>query len=249
MAADVGAAVARVIPLPVGRAIGAVQEQAADVAKRLVPFGSWTVDDWGRDATLVDAFVMASRLRWSIVVGGDQRLPARNGALIVVNARRLALAPVLAALALTDATGRPVRFVGRPDTAPLGALARRLGGLLARPDELTGALRAGELVVLGSASVIHPRRVGRVDHRLLAPSVATRTKVFPAAVATSPLGRGARLEIGNDVRPDRRRRGPLAELELADEVERRIQRLLGELGGTKTGTPLDWLPLSGMGGN
>ena len=32
----------------------------------------------------------------------------------------------------TRATGRPVRFVGRPDVAPVGALARRLGGLLAR---------------------------------------------------------------------------------------------------------------------
>ena len=46
-----------------------------------------------------------------------------------------------AALALPASTGRPVRFVGRPDAAPIGALARRLGGLLARPDEVAGALR------------------------------------------------------------------------------------------------------------
>ena len=51
------------------------------------------------------------------------------------------------------------------------------------------------------------------------------------------------------MRPGARRRGPLIELELADQVEQRIQRLLDEFGGTQTGTPLDWLPLSGMGGS
>ena len=59
----------------------------------------------------------------------------------------------------------PVRFVGRPDIAPIGALARRLGGLLARPDEVAGALRAGELLVMSAPPTLHPRRVGRVDHR------------------------------------------------------------------------------------
>ena len=33
------------------------------------------------------------------------------------------------------------------------------------------------------------------------------------------------------MRPGRRRRGPLIELELADQVEQRIQRLLDEFGG------------------
>jgi hypothetical protein len=43
------------------------------------------------------------------------------------------------------------------------------------------------------------------------------------------------------VRATTKRRGPLAELELADLVERRIDDLLAEAGGTVTGTPLDWL--------
>lgn len=241
--------VGNVVSLPVERTLRAAQAPVAEVAKRMVPFGSWTVDDWGRDATLVDAFTAVSRLRWNTVVGGVDELPVRAGALIVVNARRYALAPLLSALALSGATDRPVRFIGRPDMAPIGALARRLGGLLARPDEVAGALRGGDLVVLGSQPVLHPRRVGRVDHRLIGAAVATKAKVFPAAVASSPLGRGARVEIGREVRPNRRRRGPLAELELADALERALRRLLAELGGTKTGTPLDWLPLSGMGGN
>ena len=79
--------------------------------------------------------------------------------------------------------------------------------------------------------------------------MATGTKVFPAATASVPFLRSARVEIGPAVRPDRRRRGPLAELELADALESAIQQLLDELGGPVTGTPLDWLPLSGIGGS
>jgi hypothetical protein len=125
---------------------------------------------------------------------------------------------------------------------------QRLGGLLARADEIAGALRGGELVVMGADPTTHPRHVGHVDHRLVGAAVAAGTKVFPAATASVPFLRGARVEIGPEVRPDRRRRGPLIELELADGLESAIQQLLDELGGPVTGTPLDWLPLSGIGG-
>ena len=240
---------ARVITLPVERTLTAARKRAASAAARQVAgMGAWHVDDWGRDPTLVAATVRLAQLRWHVVVGGEDRLPARAGALIVVNARRYALAPVFAALSLGAATGRPVRFVGRPDAAPVGALARRLGGLLARPDEVAGALRAGELLVMGADPTWQPRRVGRVDHRLIGAAVETRAAVFPAATASSPWGWSARVVVGPAVRPGRKRRGPLIELELADQVERRIQLLLDEFGGTQTGTPLDWLPLGGMGG-
>lgn len=241
---------ARVIALPVERTLTAARRTAASAAARQVgTLGAGAVDDWGRDPALVQFTIRLGRLRWNTVVGGDQRLPARAGALVVVNSRRYALSTVFAALALGRATGRPVRFAGRPDTAPIGALARRLGGLLERPDEVAGALRAGELVVIGTSPELHPRRVGRVDHRLVGAAVETKTAVFPAAAASSPWGRGARIEVGPALRPGRRRRGPLIELELADAVERRIRDLLAEFGGTQTGTPLDWLPLSGMGGS
>ncbi len=241
---------ARVIALPVERTMTAARRTAATAAARQVSsWGAGAVDDWGRDPALVRATVQLGRLRWNTVVGGENRLPARAGALIVVNSRRYALSGLFTALALTTATGRPVRFVGRPDVAPVGALARRLGGLLERPDEVAGALRAHEIVVMCASTELHPRRVGRVDHRLIGAAVETRSAVFPAATASSPWGRGARVEIGPATRPGRRRRGPLIELELADLVERRIKQLLAEFGGAQTGTPLDWLPLSGMGGN
>jgi len=240
---------ARVVTLPVERTLTAARRTAAfAAAQQVAGVGCWHVDDWGRDPALVDIAVRAGELRWRTVLGGADRLPVRAGALIVVNARRYALATVHAALVLSAATGRPVRFVGRPDVAPVGALARRLGGLLARPDEIAGALRAGELLVMAATPALHPRRVGRVDHHLIGAAVATRAAVFPAATASSPWSRSARIEIGPAVRPGRRRRGPLIELELADMVEQRIRRLLDELGGARTGTPLDWLPLGGMGG-
>ena len=92
------------------------------------------------------------------------------------------------------------------------------------------------------------RRVGRVDHSLVGAALAAGVKVFPAATSSNPIGRAARLEIGQPSRSPRRRRGPLTELELADQVGRDIELLLAELGDLRTGTPLDWLPLTGIGG-
>ncbi len=108
------------------------------------------VDDWGRDPDFVAKIWTLSRLRWDVAVNGHDRLPKRAGALIVVSTRRFALAPVFAALSIGGAIGRPVRFVGRPDIAPLGPIMQRLGGLLTRADEIAGALRAGQLVVMGA---------------------------------------------------------------------------------------------------
>ena len=102
---------------------------------------------------------------------------------------------------------------------------------------------------MGAQPTLAPAAGRRVDHRLVGAAVETKAPVFPAATASSPWSRSARIEIGPAARPGRRRRGPLIELELADQIEQRIQRLLDELGGAQTGTPLDWLPLSGMGGS
>ncbi len=233
------------------RAGAAVSRAAADLnasVTRLTDEQAGMIDDWGRDPGLVRTVIRASRLRWDVTVGGDQRLPRRKGALIVVNARARALAPIFSALALSEAVDRPVRFVGRPDTAPVGAFVRRIGGLLDHPDEVAGALSAGELVIMGASHNERLRKVGRVDHALVGGALAAGVQVFPAATSSNPIGRAARLEIGSPSRSPRRRRGPLGELELADQVGSDIELLLAEMGEIRTGTPLDWLPLSGLGG-
>ncbi len=233
------------------RAGAAVSRAAGDLTASvtwLTDEQAGIVDDWGRDPGLVRTVIRASHLRWDVTVGGDQFLPRRKGALIVVNARTLALAPVFAAFALSEVVNRPVRFVGRPDTAPVGAFMRRIGGLLDHPDEVAGALGAGQLVIMGAEHNERLRKAGRVDHALIGGALAAGVQVFPAATSSSPIGRSARLELGPASRSPRRRRGPLSELELADRVARDIERLLAEMGDIRTGTPLDWLPLSGLGG-
>jgi hypothetical protein len=197
------------------------------------------VDDWGRDHAFVRRTWSLASLRWDVSVGGVANLPRRGG-LIVVNARRFALAPVFAALSLGDATGRPVRFVGRPDVAPLGPALQRLGGLLSSVDEVQGALRAGELVVLGAAHTTSNGHCGALDHRFVGAAIAADAAVLPAASSSSPTSREARVEVGPAVPRGRRRRGPLGELELADAVRDRIDALMLESGATLNGTPLDW---------
>lgn len=233
----------------IGRTIGAVtghvRDTVAAAGRRLGADPS--VDDWGRDPALVDVAMVAAHLRWDVSTGGAEQLPKRRGALIVVNAPQLALAPVFASFAIGRAVGRPVRFVGRSDTDPLGAVQRRLGGLLDLPEEVGGALRADELVLLGAAHRAGSRDVGTVDHAIVGAALAAGVKVFPAATSSTMFARHARVEIGRPSRPPRGRRGPLAELELADRLRDDIHALLDEMGDIPTGTPLDWFPFSGMG--
>lgn len=212
---------------------------------------SWTanhVDDWGRDNGFVNRVWTVSRLRWSISLGGALELPRRSGALVVVNTRRFALAPLFTALALGSAIDRPVRFVGRPDVAPIGPFMQRLGALLPLEEEVFGALAAGEIVVVGAAPEMTNLGCGVIDHRLVGAAVAAKVRVHPGATISVPGRRQARVDIGPPVRPPRRRRGPLTELELADAVRARIDDMLAEFGGTLTGTPLDWVPGLGFGG-
>jgi hypothetical protein len=232
------------MPASLERAAHLVALPARAAARQLRDWSPDAIDDWGRDPGLAHRVARLGELRWHVEVGGVEHLPARSGALIVINARRLALAPLMAALALSDAVERPVRFVGRPDVAPLGPLLQRLGGLVPQPAEVAGALRAGELVVLGARH--HPSRAvaGTLDRAVLAAAISARVRVYPTAVLSSPASRAARVEVAAPVRPDRIRRGPLAEVELAEVVERRLDELLSEMGGSLTGTPLDWWPLS-----
>jgi hypothetical protein len=189
------------------------------------------VDDWGRDTTFVRVGSFAAGLRWRVSLGGAEHVPQRTGALIVTNARRFALTPLLVAWAVGDATGRPVRFVGRHDIAPFGDLSRRLGGLLAHPDEVRSALRHREIVVVGTDAVTQLRRAGEVPIPFVAAAVDAGAQILPAATVTTPFGRHARIEMAAPVRPTNDRRGPLREVETAEHVRRRLQHLLDAMGG------------------
>ena len=243
---------AQVIRLPLQRTASVARStasNAANVGESLRWLTGWDIDDWGRDDTLAGFAARVGQLRWDATIGGADALPKRGPALIVINSRRFALAPWFVSLALSRRTGRPVRFVGRPDAAPFGALARRLGGLLARPDEVRGALRHGQVLVVGATGGLRDRHVGSIDHRLIGAAVEEGVPVIPAAVTMSFSTRVARIEVGRQVKPSRQRRGPLSEYELTAQVADRIEQMLSEFGDARTGTPLDWLPFNPFGGN
>jgi hypothetical protein len=226
----------------------AATEGVRAASRRLTEEPAGATDDWGRDPVLVRNMMLLAQLRWAVSTGGDQHLPKRRGALVVVNAPRLSNSAVFTAFAISEAVDRPVRFVGRRSLPPLAAFDRRIGGLLDDPDEIAGALRADEIVVLEAGTVTGLRSVGAIDHTVIGAALATSTRVFLAATTSSPFARRARVEIGPATRPPRKRRGPLTELELADRVRSDVHDLLMEMGELNTGTPFDWLPLTGIGG-
>ncbi len=235
----------------VAGAIDALAEAASDgvlaATRRLTEEPTNATDDWGRDPMLVRNMMLLAQLRWDVATGGDQRLPKNAGALVVVNSPSWSSSTIFTAFAISEAIDRPVRFVGRSAIPVWHSFDRRIGGLLDHPDEVAGALRSDEIVVLGAGSAQGSRGVGSVDHTIIGAALATRTRVFPAATTSSPFSRRARVEIGTATRVPRKRRGPLTELELADRIRRDIRGLLDEMGDISTGTPLDWLPLSGIG--
>lgn len=217
-----------------------------DVVEPPAP-AEWLIDDWGRDDRFARITAAVLKTAWSVTLGGAERLPKTRSAMLVTNARRFTLAPWFVSL-LASSTERPIRFVGRPDTAPLGALARRLGGLLDRPDEIAGALADGQLVIAAASPTLDPRAVGTIDPEVIGIAVRAGAPIHPVATSLSPLSRSARIEIGPATRPPAGRRGPLAEIELAERLQRRIAELIEASGTPRTGTPLDWIPLGPSGG-
>lgn len=238
---------ADVITLPARSAGSQATSAATGTIQHLRNWTANEVDDWGRDNAIVDRAWALGHLRWATSVGGAEHIPKRAGALIVVNARRFALAPIFAALSIGAAVDRPVRFVGRPDTAPLGPMMQRLGAMLPVEAELEGALRAGELIVLGAGHTRTNLHTGVIDHQLVGSAVAAKVRVLPAATMSVPLRRNARVEIGHPIRLSQKRRGPLEELETADQLQVRINAVLDEMDGTMSGTTIDWMPNSWVG--
>lgn len=191
----------------------------------------WELDDWGRDSTVVQLANGLAQLRWSVSLGGAEYLPDHGGALVVASSRRFAQTVPMVAWALQRETGRVVRFVGRPEIAPFGPFVQRLGGLRLHDAEVATALTHGEVVVVGTRPVRQSRRAGFVPEGMIAAALSVGVPVFPAAAVSTPFNRTARVELGAQVRPLQQRRGPLGPLELSEQVRKRLQGVLDELGG------------------
>jgi hypothetical protein len=190
--------------------------------------GTYKVDEWGLDPDLVAAVSPLLALRWSVEVIGADVLPKRGPVLLVANCRLGWSEPFVLSRGIRLATNRFVRVAGVPDIAPVGPTLRRLGGVLARPDEIAGLLRAGEMVGLTlGRSVRRRRQAGAVRADLLAPALATGADVVPVALIGREPGRRWKVVVGPAIEHPTSR-GPLAVADLADRVRNGVQALLDE---------------------
>jgi len=190
--------------------------------------GTYAVDEWGLDPDLVAIADPVLGLRWELAVEGADRLPTVGGAVLVFNRRFGVSEPWVLARGIRRATGRFVRTVGVPDLAPVGPLLRRFGGVLDRPDEIAGLLRAGQLVGLPMSRDVRSReRVGGLDVARLEAAIETDRPVVPVAMVGRELGRSWRIVVGSPV-PYDAEGGPLAAAELAEATRSEVQALLDE---------------------
>ncbi|NLD78455.1 MAG: hypothetical protein GX643_17525 [Acidimicrobiales bacterium] len=199
---------------------------ASAVRRRLS--GDYDVDEWGLDPDLISTFDPLFALRWSIRVVGTENLPTIGGALLVFN-RRLGISePWVVARGVRQATGRFVRTVGAPDHAPVGPVLRRFGGVLDRPDEVSGLLGAGQLVGMPMGrDVINREHAGALHVARVRAAIDRGCPVVPVAAVGRELGREWKLVIGAPVAP-RRKAGPLAAAELVEATRAAVQLQLDD---------------------
>lgn len=205
--------------------VDALAKMVATIRHRID--GTNPVDEWGLDSELVDVTSPLAALRWQIGIDGAEHLPAGGGAAVLFN-RRLGLSESLVlARGLRAATGRHLRWVGAPDLAIVGPVARRFGGVLSERHEVTGLLRAGELVgVPLDRQLVRRAHAGAVPPNHLAPVVAVGAPVVPAAIIGHEAGRRWRILLGEPLTATGK--DPLGLAELAERSRRAVQVLLDE---------------------
>lgn len=198
----------------------------ATIRRRLS--GDYDIDEWGLDPELVAACDPLFAARWGISVLGAENLPTVGGALLVFNRRLGVSEPWVVARGVRQATGRFVRTVGAPDRAPVGPLLRHFGGVLDRPDEIAGLLRAGQLVGVPMKREVRNREhAGALHVARVQAAIDCGCPVVPVAAIGRELGREWKLVIGAPVAP-RRRAGPLAAAELVEATRAAVQLQLDD---------------------
>jgi hypothetical protein len=215
-------------PASLARASIARTTPLVEVVQRRLA-GAYVVDPWGLDREVHDLVAGAARLRWTVAVSSAAHLPPDGPVLVVANQRLASFSHVAAMLQLGHERGRAMRFVGVPDVEPAATLLRRVGGVLERPDEVAGLLRAGEVVVVWCSVLLRGgARVGHVRPELVEPAVEAACPVLPVAIHGNRFGRNLRVDVGPALSRRRRRVGPLAAVDLADDARESVQGLLDE---------------------
>jgi hypothetical protein len=196
-----------------------------DVVRRRVA-GTYEVDEWGYDADLVDLLDPLLGVAWRVTVHGAERIPAEGPALVLANRRVGVIEPLALARGIRRSSGRRLRFLGIPDVSGVGPALRRIGGAIARPDELSSLLRAGHLCTL-PLSRARRRVAGTVAPEALLPAFDAGAPVLPAAIVGREVTGAWEIFVGSPLDPPAGR-GPLALAELAEAAHDGVQALLDE---------------------
>lgn len=201
----------------------------AEVARRRLE-GRFPVDAFGADPHVQDLLAPLVTGAVRVDVHGGQHLPRTGPALVVSNRGVGVVEPVALSVAVRKAVGRRLRVVGAPDVPFLGGMARKLGAISHRPDDVGVALRAGHLVGVPLAPTGLRRVAGEPPRVLLA--AALGTPVIPVAVVPGgPFGlplRPWQVRVGEPFAAARgeRRGDALAAAELAERARAVVAQLL-----------------------
>lgn len=188
--------------------------------------GSYTVDAWGLDPDWHRAAVRLGSLRYAVRVAGERRIPAEGPTMVIVNRSLTLTAPIVAAIGIARTSGRAARLVGVPDVAVVGAALRRVGAVLAHPDEVASLLRAGELVVVPLQwRAMYGGMAGGLDLGMASAALDTGATVLPSVARGHEWSRTWHYTIGTALEVARAA-GREPAVDLAEAARASIQRAL-----------------------
>jgi hypothetical protein len=204
------------------------ESPAAFVRRRLG--GRYPIDPFGGDPQLMDLIAPLVGALARAQVEHGHRLPNTGGALLVANRGLGVLEPAVLTAAVRSAAGRRLRVIGAPGLPLLGSLARKLGVMGTRPDDVAALLRAGHLAAAPLTPTWLLPGAGEPPRALL--SAVIGFPVFPVAVVPGgPAGlpvRPWRVIVGEMVETDMDAApgDSLVAAELAERVRDGVRALL-----------------------
>jgi hypothetical protein len=110
--------------------------------------GRFSIDPFGADPQLQDAFAPLVLRIAPVRVVGAKNIPTTGPALLVSNRGLGVFEPTAISVAVRTERGRRLRIVGAPEIPVLGDLLRKFGSVGNYPGDLAALLRAGHLAAL-----------------------------------------------------------------------------------------------------
>ena len=194
--------------------------------------GRYAVDQFGGDPHLMDLVAPIPATLIRVEVDGVEHLPRTGPALLVANRGFGVAEPLVLGLSIRRAAGRRLRVVGAPEVPLLGPLARKLGAVGYRPDDVAAMLRAGHLAAAPLGLTWLRAGAGQAPRALVAATLGF--PVVPVAVRPGgPLNlalRPWRVVVGAPLLPPPGTNAydQLAAAELSEQVRDAVSALLEE---------------------